>query len=163
MYGDGDFLKALKNFYFIYLAASGLSCAMQYLYSGTWILQLWCTGSAVVASELSFSAAGGWDLNSQTRDQTHVPCSARWIPNHWTTREFIYIYIFFFFSKRYENANLNISKLINSPQLYKNYFKSKSLVNTPPTHIPPNLRHNVLQRILLSNLFYQEYVQHKNV
>ena len=74
-----------------------------------------------------------------------------------------YIYIYFFFSKRYENANLNISKLINSPQLYKNYFKSKSLVNTPPTHIPPNLRHNVLQRILLSNLFYQEYVQHKNV
>ena len=66
-----------------------------------------------------------------------------------------------FFSKWYENTNFNISKLINSPQLYKNYFKNKSLTNTSSTHIPQNLRHNVLQRILLSNLFYQEYVQHQ--
>ena len=25
-----------------------------------------------------------WDLSSLTRDQTHVPCIARWIVNHWT-------------------------------------------------------------------------------
>ena len=25
--------------------------------------------------------------SSQTRDRTHVPCTARWIPNHWTTRD----------------------------------------------------------------------------
>ena len=25
--------------------------------------------------------------SSQTRDQTGVPCTARWIPNHWATRE----------------------------------------------------------------------------
>ena len=28
-----------------------------------------------------------WDLGSLTRDGTHVPCIARWILNHWTTRE----------------------------------------------------------------------------
>ena len=27
-----------------------------------------------------------WDLSSLTRDQTHIPCIGRWIPNHWTTR-----------------------------------------------------------------------------
>ena len=28
-----------------------------------------------------------WDLSSLTRDQIHVPCIARWILHHWTTRE----------------------------------------------------------------------------
>ena len=28
-----------------------------------------------------------WDLGSLTRDWTCVPCIARWIPNHWTTRQ----------------------------------------------------------------------------
>jgi len=28
-----------------------------------------------------------WDLSSPARNGTHVPCTGRWIPNHWTTRE----------------------------------------------------------------------------
>ena len=28
-----------------------------------------------------------WDLSSLTRDQTCISCIARWILNHWTTRE----------------------------------------------------------------------------
>ena len=28
-----------------------------------------------------------WDLSPPTRDWTHVPCTGRWILNHWTTRE----------------------------------------------------------------------------
>ena len=32
---------------------------------------------------------GTWDLNTLTRDQTHVPCIARWILSHWTTREIL--------------------------------------------------------------------------
>ena len=28
-----------------------------------------------------------WDLTSPTRDQTHVPCNRRQIPNQWITRE----------------------------------------------------------------------------
>ena len=28
-----------------------------------------------------------WDLSSPTRNQTHVPCIARWILNQWNTRE----------------------------------------------------------------------------
>ena len=30
---------------------------------------------------------GMWDLSSQTRDRTHVPCIGRWIVNLWTTRD----------------------------------------------------------------------------
>ena len=37
----------------------------------------WCMGSV----------APWYVRSSQTRDQTHVPCSGRQIPNHWTTRE----------------------------------------------------------------------------
>ena len=40
---------------------------------------------------------GMWDLSSPTRDQTCIPCIARWILNHWTTREVPYTTIFFFF------------------------------------------------------------------
>ena len=32
---------------------------------------------------------GTWDLNSLTRDQSHVPCIARRILSHWTTREIL--------------------------------------------------------------------------
>ena len=32
--------------------------------------------------------ADPWHVaSSQTRDRTHVPCTGRWILNHWTTRE----------------------------------------------------------------------------
>ena len=31
--------------------------------------------------------------SSQLRDRTRVPCTGRWIPNHWTTREINHIRI----------------------------------------------------------------------
>ena len=37
-----------------------------------------------VAQGLRYSVAWG---PSQTRDQVHVPCTGRWILNHWTTRQ----------------------------------------------------------------------------
>ena len=46
---------------------------------GARILWLWCTGSSF--------PCGRWDPSSRTRDQTHIPCTARQTPNHWTTRE----------------------------------------------------------------------------
>ena len=49
---------------------------------GLWSLQ----ASVVVGRRLSCSA-GMWDLTSLTRDQTHIPCTARQILDHWTTRE----------------------------------------------------------------------------
>ena len=30
---------------------------------------------------------GIWNLSSLTKDQIHIPCIARQILNHWTTRE----------------------------------------------------------------------------
>ena len=60
----------------------GLSFSMQ-------DLLLWHTGSLAVAhrfqSRGSVNAAHGF--NSLTRNQTCAPCIARWILNHWTTRE----------------------------------------------------------------------------
>ena len=32
-------------------------------------------------------APWSWDLRSPGRDQTCIPCGARWLLNHWTTRE----------------------------------------------------------------------------
>ena len=58
-----------------------------------WDLSLWRTdclvvacGLSVAACRLSRSVACG-KLSSLTRDQTHLPCTAGWILNHWTTRE----------------------------------------------------------------------------
>ena len=47
-----------------------------------------------VAKDAGFSSCGTWaqllcsmrDLSSPARDRTHVPCIARQIPNHWTTK-----------------------------------------------------------------------------
>ena len=36
-----------------------------------------------------------WDLSSWTRDQNHISCLARQIPNHWTTRELPERFFFF--------------------------------------------------------------------
>ena len=44
---------------------------------GSWAPNLWCIG--LVAPRHVGS--------SLTRDGTRVPCTARWILNHWTTRE----------------------------------------------------------------------------
>jgi len=30
---------------------------------------------------------GMWEFSTHTRDQTSVPCTGRWIRNHWATRE----------------------------------------------------------------------------
>ena len=34
---------------------------------------------------------GMWDLSSVTSDQTHIPCIGKWIPNHWTTGEIVFL------------------------------------------------------------------------
>ena len=55
-------------------------------------------GSLVEAYEFSSCGTWGqlprsmWDLSSPTRDRTCIPCIGRWIPDHWTTREFPWIY-----------------------------------------------------------------------
>ena len=49
--------------------------------------------SLVVACGLSSCSARAWllyrmgDLSSLRGDRTRIPCLARWILNHWTTRE----------------------------------------------------------------------------
>ena len=44
---------------------------------GLWARQLWCSGLVARGQVGSF-----WN-----RDQTRVPCTGRWILNHWATRE----------------------------------------------------------------------------
>ena len=39
---------------------------------------------------------GIWDLSSQTRNRTHIPCTVRWILNPWSSREVPEISFFFF-------------------------------------------------------------------
>ena len=74
----------LPIFLFTYLTVTVLSCSMQNLL-------LWHNDSR----PSGLSSCGGWALllcsiwnvSTLTRDQTHLPCIARWILNHWTTRE----------------------------------------------------------------------------
>ena len=67
-----------------YLAASGLSCSTQDL-SASCRIFLW--GVQTLSLQHTGLLYGMWDLSSPTREQTYVPCIARHILNHWTTRE----------------------------------------------------------------------------
>ena len=84
-----SFFKSL----FIFLVALGLSRIMQDLCCIMRDLALQLMDSLVVARRLSSCRARAswlysmWDLHSLTRDATHIPCIARLILNHWTTRE----------------------------------------------------------------------------
>ena len=55
--------------------------------------QMWHVGSFTVAHGLSGCGVGAqllcgtWALSSLTRDPSEVPCIARQILNHWTTRK----------------------------------------------------------------------------
>ena len=55
----------------IFIASQGMSFAEHGLSTCGMRVQLLCSM---------------WDLRSLNRDQTHIPCVARWILNHWTTR-----------------------------------------------------------------------------
>ena len=53
---------------------------------------LWLMGSTIEAGGVSSCAQAQlswdlWDLSSLTKDQTHIPCIARQVLNHWTMRE----------------------------------------------------------------------------
>ena len=48
-------------------------------------VKLWCVGSVVVAHRLSCPASCGILLDRGY--WTHIPCTGRWIFNHWTIRE----------------------------------------------------------------------------
>ena len=51
---------------------------------------MWCTGSGAhrLSSLQHTGLVNPWHVGSfQPRGQTLIPCTARWILNHWTTRE----------------------------------------------------------------------------
>ena len=94
-----------KKYLFIYFACAGslLLCmdflSLQQVGATSY---LWCTGSLLQrlpccgAQALGTRAQWLWCMglvvpwrvgSSQTRNLTGVPCVARWIHNHWTTRE----------------------------------------------------------------------------
>ena len=78
------FIFLIKNYVFIWLH--------QVLFASRGVFRCG-SQTRVTASGLSSCSVwvqlpqGTWGLSSLARNQTHVPCSARWILNHWTTRE----------------------------------------------------------------------------
>ena len=80
---------------FIYLAASGLRCSMQGLCPLMWDLYLQRSVAAVFGYGFSCPGACGIVVS---RDL--IPCTARHVLNHWTTREvspfLILLYVFNF-------------------------------------------------------------------
>ena len=68
-------------------------CGARALGCGRRSFSLRGAGSRVQAQQLKLMALGDprhMD-SSQARDQTHVPCIGRWIPNHWTPREVLFL------------------------------------------------------------------------
>ena len=68
------------------MADSGLSCGTWDLHCVLWALTSWYTAS-LIAARTSPVARRTWDPSSLTKDRAQVPCIARWILSHWTTRE----------------------------------------------------------------------------
>ena len=62
---------------------------------GAWAQQLWLTGSRVQAQQLwRTRLLAPWHVgSSRTRIQACVPCIGRWILNHCTTREALYLHL----------------------------------------------------------------------
>jgi len=79
---DAQKLRAITIIF--YLAASGLSCSTQDLPASC---TSFLSGAQTLSLQHTGSLCGMWNLSSPTRDQTCVPCIARHILNHWTTRE----------------------------------------------------------------------------
>lgn len=46
-----------------------------------------CYNTALLFTFWSFGQKACGIFSSPSRDRTHAPCSGRWSPNHWTTRE----------------------------------------------------------------------------
>ena len=82
---DTIFLFFLKK-KFLYLAAGTLVVA-QGVSDVSHEVFHWHMGTIVTAHRLSCVPCSQWDLTTMTRDQIQVSCNARWIPDHWTTRE----------------------------------------------------------------------------
>ena len=76
-----DFLFLILFFKSLYMAVLGLRCAPQHRLFAA-LCRLGC------------SVAFG-DLSSPISDQTHIPCIARQILNHWTSREVPLIFCFY--------------------------------------------------------------------
>ena len=69
----------------IFVASWGSFVAVHRLSScGTWAAENSGFSNCGTQPQLLCSM---WDLSSLTGDQTHIPCIARWILNHWTTRK----------------------------------------------------------------------------
>ena len=64
------------------------------------------------------SSYGMWDLGSPNGDQTHVPHVARWILNHWATREvpraLVYGMLVMCTMKVADNSDLNVGSATHS-------------------------------------------------
>ena len=81
------------------MGATLQSCCVRF--SLWWLFLLQSTGSR--ASGLQLLWPTGWvDLPqvelSGSRDQTYVPCTNRWIPNYWTTKEVLNLFLLLLFS-----------------------------------------------------------------
>ena len=69
--------------------------------------QLWYMGLVVLPPPPQVES-------SQTKDQTHVPCTGRWILNHWETRD-VDNFNFFFFIMKSRLVNFKMTQRWGGP------------------------------------------------
>jgi len=80
-----------------------------------------------------------WDLRSPTRDRTPVPCTGKWIPEHWTTKEGPESYF----------CRIKNSGLTAVPLLYISE-KTKTLIWKQTLHTHTHTHTRILWLLLLS-------------
>ena len=66
---------------------SALSALLVFFFCLLFICFVFCAGSLM--QSMGLVTSGMWDLSSLIRDQTLIPCVARWILNHWPPRRSI--------------------------------------------------------------------------
>ena len=77
--------------------AGQLSSCSAWAFALWWLLFFWSTSSTDNGLQYSWfmGLVAPWHVeSSQTRDQTHVSCIGKQIPNHWTTRKILFLYFF---------------------------------------------------------------------
>ena len=93
-------------------------------------------------------------LSSPTRDQTHIPCIARQILNHWTTREVCPLSSVSPFSTGSFPSSLNMIKLYMPP------WTPNPLQPTPYLFLPHNNQHKRIVPLSLHFVTSQALLNH---
>ena len=93
---------------------------------------------------------GTWDLRSPTRDRTHVSCIARWILNHWATREVLRGYYLL-------TPLPNLSSVLSTTTHQKEDNKDTAGEKTDELNVSFSIGWTIIQTLKAVHMYRMEY------